>query len=126
MPSPALPSPAPLRIIVADDEPDIRDFIGFVLARAGHVVTIACDGAEVLARAAEEHVDLVVLDHHMPRMTGLAVADELRRTSPATRVLLMSGDLDVGREHAMFLPKPFNRSELMAAVAALLDPPATR
>jgi CheY-like chemotaxis protein len=117
------PPPGPLRTIVADDEPDIRDFIGFVLERAGHVVTIAGDGAEVLARAAEERYDLVVLDHHMPRMTGLAVADELHRTSPATKVLLMSGDLDVGREHEAFLPKPFNRSELMTAVAALLGPP---
>ena len=112
----------PLRTLVADDEPDIRDFIGFVLQRAGHVVTVASDGAEVLDRTAEEHFDLVVLDHHMPRETGLAVADELRRTSPATKVLLMSGDLDVGREHEAFLAKPFNRSELMAAVSALLDP----
>jgi CheY-like chemotaxis protein len=118
-----MPKP-PLRTIVADDEPDIRDFIGFVLERAGHVVTIAGDGAEVLARTAEEHFDLVVLDHHMPRMTGLAVADELRRTSPETKVLLMSGDLDIGRQHAAFLPKPFNRSEFMTAVSALLEPPA--
>ena len=113
--------PPPLRTLVADDEPDIRDFIGHVLERAGHDVTIAGDGAEVLARASEQDFDLVVLDHHMPRMTGLAVADELRRTSPATKVLLMSGDMEVGHQHAAFLPKPFNRSEFMTAVSGLLD-----
>ena len=112
-----------LRSLVADDEPDIRDFIGHVLERAGHVVTLVGDGAEVLARTSVETFDLVVIDHHMPRMTGLAVADELRRSSPATKVLIMSGDLDVGDEHRHFLPKPFNRREFLAAVDTLLHPP---
>jgi CheY-like chemotaxis protein len=114
-----------LRSLVADDEPDIRDFIGHVLERAGHVVTLAGDGAEVLEHASEESYDLVVVDHHMPRMTGLAVADELRRSSPATKVLIMSGDLDVGDEHSHFLPKPFNRHEFLAAVDTLLHPDGT-
>jgi DNA-binding response OmpR family regulator len=55
-------------------------------------------------------------------MTGLAVAEELRRTSPTTKVLIMSGDLDVGDAHPHFLPKPFNRGEFMAAVDSLLGP----
>ncbi len=113
----------PIRSLVADDEPDIREFIGHVLERAGHHVTIVGDGADALARAVEQDFDLVVLDHHMPRMTGLAVVDELSRTSPTTKVLLMSGDMDVGREHPNFLPKPFNRSEFLAAVTTLLGPP---
>ena len=112
-----------LRSLVADDEPDIRDFIGHVLERAGHAVTLAGDGAEVIAHASTETFDLVVDDHHMPRMTGLAVADELRRTSPTTKVLIMSGDLDVGDAHQHFLPKPFNRREFLAAVETLLDLP---
>ena len=64
-----------VRSLVADDEPDIRDFVGFVLERAGHDVTVAGDGAEVLAHTSEVDFDLVVLDHHMPKMTGLAVAE---------------------------------------------------
>lgn len=111
-----------VRSLVADDEPDIRDFLGHVLARAGHDVTTADDGAEVLERASADHFDLVVVDHHMPRLTGLAVAEELGRASPGTKVLLMSGDLDVGRAHPHFLPKPFNRGEFMAAVDGLLEP----
>lgn len=111
-----------VRSLVADDEPDIRDFIGHVLHRAGHDVTLAGDGATVLEHASEQAFDLVVLDHHMPRMSGLAAAHELRRTSPATKILLMSGDQELGRDGIHFLPKPFNRSELMAAVAMLLEP----
>lgn len=56
-------------------------------------------------------------------MTGLAVAEELRRSSPSTKVLIMSGDLDVGDEHRHFLPKPFNRREFLAAVDTLLALP---
>lgn len=109
------------RSLVSDDDEDIRDFISYVLERAGHDVTVAGNGADALARATEHDFDLIVLDHHMPRMTGLEVAAQLRDLRPQARVLLMSGDLDVGRQHPHFLAKPFNRSELAAAVTELLD-----
>jgi CheY-like chemotaxis protein len=110
----------PSRILVSDDEPDIRDFIVHILTRAGHDVTMVGDGAGALALASDH--DLLVLDHHMPRMTGLDVALQLRRTHPHVKVLLMSGDQDVGAQHPHFLPKPFNRSELTSAVTELLEP----
>jgi CheY-like chemotaxis protein len=109
------------RFLVSDDDEDIRDFISFVLRRAGHEVTVAGNGADALARATEGDYDLILLDHHMPRMTGLEVAEQLLDRRPDARVLLMSGDLDVGRQHPHFLPKPFNRTELAAAVEQLLD-----
>lgn len=112
----------PTRILVADDEPDILDVIGHVLTRAGHDVTGVGNGAEALDRASHGDFDLLVLDHHMPHMTGLAVAGRLRETHPDLKVLLMSGDQQVGKAHPHFLPKPFDRSELTAAVAALLEP----
>ena len=72
---------------------------------------------------------MILRYHHLTRqlavfraMTGLAVADVLRRTSPGTKVLLMSGDAEVGRSHPAFLPKPFNRSEFLSAVTTLLEP----
>ncbi|GAA5112834.1 response regulator [Alloalcanivorax gelatiniphagus] len=111
----------PTRFLVADDDEDIRDFISFVLRRAGHEVTDAGNGADALARATEADYDLILLDHHMPRMTGLEVAEQLLHLRPDARVLLMSGDLDVGAQHPHFLPKPFNRTELAAAVTRLLD-----
>ena len=109
------------RILIADDEPDIRDFLGHVLARAGHDVVVVGDGRDALARATDEDFDLLILDHHMPYLTGLAVAARLRDTDPGLKVLLMSGDQQVGRAHPHFLPKPFNRSELTTAVDVLLE-----
>ncbi len=109
------------RFLVSDDDEDIRDFISFVLQRAGHEVTVTGNGAEALERATEDDYDLILLDHHMPRMTGLEVAEQLLLVRPDARVLLMSGDLDVGGQHPYFLPKPFNRTELAAAVTDLLD-----
>lgn len=109
------------RFLVSDDDEDIRDFISYVLERAGHEVTTAGNGADALARATEDEFDLIVLDHHMPRMTGLEVVAQLREVRPQARVLLMSGDLDVGAKHPHFLPKPFNRTELAAAVTELLE-----
>lgn len=106
----------PSRCLVADDDEDIREFIGLVLERAGHEVTLAGDGAQALSLAEAGGFDLVVLDHHMPRLTGLEVAGRL----DGVRVLLMSGDLDVGARHRWFLPKPFNRTELVRAVDDLL------
>ena len=108
------------RFLVSDDDEDIREFISFVLQRAGHEVTVTGNGADALACAVADDYDLIVLDHHMPRMTGLEVAEQLRDVRPDARILLMSGDLDVGREHPHFLPKPFNRTELAAAVTQLL------
>ncbi|MDZ5663326.1 response regulator [Nocardioides sp. S-58] len=110
--------------LVADDDPDIRDFICFVLQRAGHDVAVAADGFEAWTSASEAEFDLIVLDHHMPRMTGLEVAERLRITRPDARVLLMSGDQDVAYRHPHFLSKPFNRLELTDAVAALMGHPA--
>lgn len=108
------------RFLVSDDDEDIRDFISFVLERAGHEVTTAGNGADALARATEDDFDVILLDHHMPRMTGLEVAARLSQVRPEARVLLMSGDLDVGAQHPHFLPKPFNRTELAAAVTEVL------
>jgi CheY-like chemotaxis protein len=112
------------RFLVSDDDEDIRDFIAFVLERAGHEVTVTGNGADALARATEDDYDLILLDHHMPRMTGLEVAERLRITRPEARVLLMSGDQDVGHRHPHFLSKPFNRLELTDAVGALMGHPA--
>lgn len=111
------------RILVSDDEPDIRDFISFVLRRAGHDVTAVGDGSDALSCASDEDFDLAILDHHMPGMTGLEIVSRLREARPGLRVLLMSGDQDVGKQHPHFLPKPFNRSELTTAVARLLELP---
>ena len=73
-------------IMVADDEPDIVALFTSVLSSAGHTVHTASDGSTALARIAELRPDLTVLDHYMPELTGLQVAQQLR-ADPATSSL---------------------------------------
>lgn len=114
------------RILVSDDDDDIREFVSFVLARAGHDVSTAKDGAEAIAFLTAEHFDLLVVDQHMPHATGAEVLHALRQRTPQTKALLMSGDHQMGTDAEVaevkphFLRKPFNLTALMAAVDALV------
>ncbi|SNY03753.1 response regulator [Paractinoplanes atraurantiacus] len=73
-------------ILVADDEPDVAALFADVLTSAGHTVHTAPDGPTALERIADLRPDLSVLDHYMPEMTGLQVAQQLR-ADPATSSL---------------------------------------
>ncbi len=114
------------RILVTDDDDDIREFVSFVLARAGHEVSTARDGAEAIAFLTAEHFDLLVVDQHMPHATGAEVLLALRQRTPHTKALLMSGDHQMGADEEVaavqphFLRKPFNLTALMSAVEALV------
>jgi DNA-binding NtrC family response regulator len=114
------------RTLVVDDDLDIRDFVTLLLQRAGHDVSAASDGAEALDLLSRDLFDLVVLDHHMPRVTGAEVIAHLTESVPGTRVVLMSANHDVRTlaavvdSDAVFLPKPFDRRTLMSIVESLL------
>jgi len=66
------------RILIVDDDPDIRVAIGAVLEARGYQVVTACDGEEALEKLKEERPDLMILDLLMPKMDGFAVCRELR------------------------------------------------
>ena len=80
-------------ILVAEDEPAVRDLVEKVLTNFGYRVLLACDGEEAVARFGErrDEIDLVLMDMIMPRMSGKAAFDEISRQSPGTRVLFTSG-----------------------------------
>ncbi|SFK96073.1 response regulator transcription factor [Geodermatophilus ruber] len=120
---------APPRVLVADDEDDIRALVGLAVRRAGcAVVAAVADGTAALAAAREEHPALAVLDVSMPGATGLEVCATLR-AEPATagvRILLLSAGAspdDVARGLAAgadaYLAKPFAVAELVARVREL-------
>jgi CheY-like chemotaxis protein len=124
---------APVRVLVADDEEDIRLLVCLAVGRAGcTVVGAVADGAEALASARTLLPDLVVLDVSMPEATGLEVCEALR-ADPATagcRVLLLSAGAspdDVARGLAAgadaYLPKPFTVAGLIAEVRELTAGP---
>jgi CheY-like chemotaxis protein len=90
------------RVLVVDDEDDIRSMLGIVLSTEGWDVDEAADGREALLRAAAARYALVVLDLRMPEMSGLDVAQRLVADGFTGRLVLFSAfvDDDVEREAA--------------------------
>jgi DNA-binding NarL/FixJ family response regulator len=82
-----------LRVLLADDTPAILRFLRFALEEDGRfeIVGEVGDGAEAIRIAAAEHPDAVVLDLAMPVMDGLQAMPEIRRFSPQTKIVVLSG-----------------------------------
>lgn len=118
------------RILVADDEPALRRVLQRLLEAEGYVVETVTDGEEALARLLNPTltpVDLVLLDVHMPRRSGIEVLKALREASSPVRALVLSArirDEDVMKlynEGALdFVAKPFSIHTLLARVTRLL------
>ena len=117
------------RIVVADDETDVRRLIVFTLQRRGYTVFEAKDGDAALALIRQELPDLVVLDVMMPGVSGLEVARSLAR-EPATAaipVLMLSArgqiaEIEAGLASGVsaYVVKPFVPKELATRVAEIL------
>ena len=116
------------RILVADDDPDIRDVIRFALEAADFDCIEARDGAEALARFAAAAPDLVVLDIGMPERDGLEVCRAIRRAGDTPILFLTARDEEVDRVLGLemggddYVTKPFSPRELVARVRAVLRP----
>ena len=84
-----------IRVLLADDTPAILRFLRFALEEDGRfeVVGEAADGAEAIQVTAAEHPDAVVLDLAMPVIDGLQAIPEIRRQSPDTKIVVLSGFL---------------------------------
>ena len=114
------------RTLVAEDDIDLLEYVSLVLARAGHEICQARDGAEAIAALDSGVFDLVVTDHHMPHRTGREVLGHLADKGLPTKALLMSADhylsddAELAATLDVFLPKPFNRSSLLEAVDVLV------
>lgn len=127
---PTTPEPAPSqpRVLVADDDPQMRRLIRGVLQRDGFEVLEAFDGLDALERVEQGGVDLVILDVDMPRLDGLGVLEELRaqvRTACLPVIVLTArhGEteekaLDLGANDS--LGKPVQTRSLVARVRAVL------
>ncbi len=121
------------RILVIDDETNIRTMIKLALVHVGYQVETAADGPEGLLKFDQgEGWDIVLLDQRMPGMSGIEVQREIYRRDPATRLILITafGTIDLALEAIQsgasdFLRKPFTAEMLRTAVRTALERPAT-
>ena len=115
-----------MKILIADDEPHIRELVRLYLSREGYELEFAADGQEALEKAVMLQPDLVVLDLMMPKLDGFEVTKGIRQDSDVPILMLT-----VRREDAVkvagfelgaddYLTKPFNPKELVARVKAIL------
>ena len=119
------------RILVVDDDDQIRNAFRLTLERAGYEVEEAQDGKAAMKRFAQWHADLVITDIVMPEKDGLEVMMELRRTAPSVRILAVSGGglvnpftylvmaKNLGAD--VVLVKPVDKETLLKTVALLLE-----
>ncbi len=114
------------RILIVDDDPQIRRVLRTALVSQGYEVVTASNGEEALERVREERVDLIVLDMNMPKMTGLETCRIVRSTSDVAIVMLTVRDTETDKVEALdagaddYITKPFSSPELFARIRAAL------
>ena len=115
-----------MKILVVDDDFELRSIVGFALRQGGFLVIEAGDGKEALAAVAAERPALIVLDLNLPGGDGLTLLPQLRVLSPAPVLVLSvrSAEEDVVRALDLgaddYLTKPFSPRTLLARLRALL------
>ena len=117
------------RILVVDDDDDIRGLLRTLLERAGHGVSDASDGREGLRELYAGSPDLVILDVAMPGLDGWATLERIREVSDVPVLMLTARDAELERVRGLkggaddYVVKPFGRQELVARVDVLLRRP---
>ena len=115
-----------MKVLVADDDGDLRELIAFTLGQAGYLVIKASDGPAAVRLFGEEAPDLVVLDINMPGLSGFQVCESIRARSsvPIMMLTVRSEEEDLVRALELgaddYLTKPFSPRTLLARIKALL------
>jgi DNA-binding response OmpR family regulator len=115
-----------MKVLVADDDAELRELIAFTLAQAGYLVIKASDGSAAVRLFSAESPDLVVLDINMPALSGFQVCEAIRARSrvPVMMLTVRGEEEDLVRALGLgaddYLTKPFSPRTLLARIRALL------
>lgn len=119
-----------IKILLADDEPDIRDVMAKKIAQEGYTVIVAEDGQEAWEKIKKEDPDVILLDLNMPKLDGFEVLRNVRENSPSTKwqpVVIISGrteleDMQKGfsLEADHYITKPCHIADVLKAIQLML------
>jgi two-component system OmpR family response regulator len=116
-----------LKVLVVDDEPNIRDLLSASLRFAGHQVATAANGTDAITMIAETNPDIVLLDVMLPDISGFGVTKKIRGMGIETPILFLTArddtedkvtGLTVGGDD--YVTKPFSLDEIMARISAII------
>jgi two-component system OmpR family response regulator len=115
-------------ILLVEDEPITRNAFADMLRREGHHVIQAADGIQALSLLDKHHVDLVITDLVMPKLTGFDLVGQIRLKWPQIPILIISAHISQDAErisdgNAEFMYKPIDPPDLIATVRRLLPTP---
>lgn len=114
------------KILVVDDEKPIVDIEKFNLTKEGYEVSVAYDGEEALQQVKDVDPDLIILDLMLPKVDGLEVAREVRKTKDTPIIMVTAKDSELDKVLGLelgaddYVTKPFSNRELVARVKANL------
>ena len=114
------------KILVVDDEKPISEIVKYNLVKEGYEVFTAYDGEEALEKVEEVEPDLIILDLMLPKMDGLEVAREVRKTHDMPIIMVTAKDSEIDKVLGLelgaddYIMKPFDSKEMVARVRAVL------
>ncbi len=115
------------RILIVDDEDDLRHLLTHLLSEAGYDIKSASDGQEAISMLKKEKFDLTLLDIQMPSVNGIQVLKFIKENSPKTKAIMLTGYADL--KHAMeakefgardFIGKPYKLEDILSTVERVL------
>ncbi|MBI1805050.1 MAG: response regulator [Ignavibacteriae bacterium] len=115
------------RILIVDDEDDLRELLSHVLSTQGYEIQSASNGEEAIAALQRGSYDLALLDIQMPKMNGIQVLQFINKNAPSTKAIMLTGYSDLknameAREFGArdFISKPYKLDDILSTIQRVL------
>lgn len=117
-----------MKILVAEDEPDMQRILRLYLEKAGYTVSAACDGQEAFDKLCEQTFDLLIADWMMPKMNGIELCKEVRAYSIPIKIIMLTAKSEMQNEFDGlscgaddYIRKPFSPQVLLLRIKKMLQ-----